>query len=337
MSILNLGLYNVAAERPLIDQTDFPGMEARFRSLKNMADLRAYGKRYPLLAEGLHRALEPVMNLFYDRFERLQLKGQGFLRGEGVTEQEADAFFETIKQLLSPAEQRLQRGDIKRQHLASAKLKRFMDTHMDVDPYKLEVDKKCWRNRFLALRNECGGELPNDKVAEVLATFKCEFGCPPPVTPICVFIDMHPVPRPKVVVGGRYDTFENTYGTYGTPTPVDLPPLKGEINNEEIAPSGVLEKKNVQGVVRCVGCLRFRCVYAKTQLSRSKAFDGATATLADVLVDMLDANSYVPLRSIRSVVKDRYVSGCRGTADARHPSNVQLRQQGGCRRSGVFV
>lgn len=43
MSILNIGLYNVAIERPRIDQSKFPGMEARFQSCKNMAELRSYG------------------------------------------------------------------------------------------------------------------------------------------------------------------------------------------------------------------------------------------------------------------------------------------------------
>ena len=63
MSILNLGLYNVALERPRIDQSKFPGLEARFQSSKNMAELRAYGLRFPALANGLRDALKPVNEL----------------------------------------------------------------------------------------------------------------------------------------------------------------------------------------------------------------------------------------------------------------------------------
>ena len=103
MSILNLGLYNVALERPRIDQSKFPGLEARFQSSKNMAELRAYGLRFPALANGLRDALKPVNELLYQRFERLQLKGVPFLRGETVTAGEADTFFDAIKPLLSAA------------------------------------------------------------------------------------------------------------------------------------------------------------------------------------------------------------------------------------------
>ena len=277
MSILNLALYNMALERPVISQTSSPGMENRFRSCKNMADLRAFGARYPAMVSGLHEALAPVFELLYGRFERLQLKGQPFQRGEPVTSAEADTFFDTIKQFLSPEEQQLKRGDIKRKHLASTKLKKFCDTHCDLDAYKIEIDKKCWRNRFIALRAECCGELPIDRVNEVLVCFKCEFGCPPPTMPIEEFVDMHPVPRPKMMIGGKYDTFEATYGTL---TPVNLPVLNGN-SKEELAPVGVLDKKNVQGTICCVSCRRLRCVYAKTVLSRSKAFPGAQITLHD--------------------------------------------------------
>ena len=289
MSIINLALYNLAMERPVISQASAPGMENRFRSCKNMAELRAFGLRFPQMVTGLHEAINPLFDLLHERFNRLKLKGQLFQRGEGVTAAEADSFFDSIKQFLSPTEQTLKRGDIKRRHLASSKLKKFIDTHTDCDPYKIEIDKKCWRNRFIALRAECGGELPGDKVAEVLASFKCEFGCPPPVGSIEEFVDMHPVPRPKMVAGGKYDTFE---ATYGTPTPISIPPLNGN-SKEELAPSGVLEKKNVQGTIRCISCHRLRCVYVKTVLSRVKAFEGAQITLHDQLVDMLDANKLV--------------------------------------------
>ena len=99
--------------------------------------------------------------------------------------------------------------------------------------------------------------------------------------PIMDFIDMHPVPRPKIVNGGKYDTFESTYGTQ---TPLNLPPLNGD-STEELAPSGVLVKNNVQATIRCVTCRRLRCIYVKTVLARAKAFEGTQTTLQDMLLE----------------------------------------------------
>lgn len=97
MSILNLGLYGVALERPLIDQQKYPGMEHLFTTSKSVSDLRAAGKRFPQLMHGLEAALQPVNDLLYNRFEQLQLKGVPFSRGEKASREEADAFFDCIK------------------------------------------------------------------------------------------------------------------------------------------------------------------------------------------------------------------------------------------------
>lgn len=97
MSILNLALYGVAMERPLINAQKYPGMEHRFTASKTTADIRAAGKRFPLLVAGLDEALDPLYELLYERFEQLQLKGTPFKRGVKVTSFEADAFFNQIK------------------------------------------------------------------------------------------------------------------------------------------------------------------------------------------------------------------------------------------------
>ena len=290
MSILNLALYNVSTERPSINQEMAPGMEARFRLCKNITELRSYGGRFPQLVSGLNQAMLPLYEMFYERFERLQLKEQPFLRGEKVTTGEADAFFDTIKPLLAPSEQNLKRGDIKRKHLASEKLKRLLDTHCTRDAYKIELDKTCWRSQLRALRIAHDGELPAEKVAELFSTFKCEFGCPPPTMPVDEFIDMHPVPRPKSSAGGKYLSFEETYGTS---TPLDLPPINID-KVVELAPQGVLTKEKAQGTIRCTRCSKLRCVYVKNMLDRMKALPTnaqSALTLEDMMVDMIDANA----------------------------------------------
>lgn len=97
MSILNLGLYGVAMERPLIDQQQFPGMEHTFTSSKTTADIRAAGRRFPQLIKGLDAAMEPLCEMLYSRFEQLELKGERFMRGRKVSSEEADRFFDEIK------------------------------------------------------------------------------------------------------------------------------------------------------------------------------------------------------------------------------------------------
>lgn len=101
MSILNLALYGVAMERPPIEHQQFPGMEQKFVSCKTTSDLRAAGKRFPQLVQGLDSALTPVYNMLYARFEQLQLQGVPFKRGTKVSSTEANQFFNSIKVLLS--------------------------------------------------------------------------------------------------------------------------------------------------------------------------------------------------------------------------------------------
>lgn len=97
MSILNLALYGVAMERPIINHDQFPGMEERFLSCKTTSDLRATGKRFPEFVEGLDKALDPLYEMLYRRFEQLDLKGQPIQRGPKVSSANADAFFHSIK------------------------------------------------------------------------------------------------------------------------------------------------------------------------------------------------------------------------------------------------
>lgn len=97
MSILNLALYGVAMERPLISADKYPGMEHLFTSSKTTADIRAAGKRFPALESGLTEALDPLNEILYERFEQLQLHGIPIKRGVKVSSSGADTFFGEIK------------------------------------------------------------------------------------------------------------------------------------------------------------------------------------------------------------------------------------------------
>lgn len=97
MSILNLALYGISMERPRIKQAEYPGMEHLFIGCKTTGDIRAAGKRFPQLVQGLDDALLPLYNMLYERFEQLDLKGVPIQRGVKARSWEADAFFDRIK------------------------------------------------------------------------------------------------------------------------------------------------------------------------------------------------------------------------------------------------
>lgn len=182
----------------------------------------------------------------------------------------------------------MQRGDFKRKHLSSPLLKEFIETHCILDPYKVEVYKGCWHSQLCALKAKNYGHLPEDQVNGLYSSFSCKFGCPPPITPANVFVDMLEVPRPKKCAGvsSKYESFDDTYGT---PTPLDLPPLNPGAPTE-LAPPGTLEKEKVQGTIACTSCKRLRCIYVKTKLSATTNGAPRGCSLKDVLNEAIEAN-----------------------------------------------
>lgn len=246
MSILNIGLYGLACERPSIDPTFF-GMEAMVQKLKTTAELRAAGERYPDLRKGFLKSVEKVHEVIMERLTRLSLKDVPFKAGVKMADTEVNEFFNTGCKLFFGAESTRKIGDIKRKDLDEGRLHEFMRMHTIQDPYKLEVFKGCWQKQLKILRNANAGAMPEAAIRELYRTFKCPFGCPPPATDPEVFVDMHPVPRPKKAkTGGKYQDFEECYGKE---TPLDLPVLN-EGAPVETAPKGVLTKEKARDVIR---------------------------------------------------------------------------------------
>jgi len=285
MSIMNLGLYGFASERPPIDSTLYPGMEAKFRQQRSTAELRATAIRYPKFKEGALHALTKVHGEMMARFTQLSLKGEPFQEGQAVTEAEAEDFFNVGRSLFFGAGSTLHRGDMTRKMLSEGRLKQFIDTHVVADPYKLEITKECWRQQLIKLRNDHAGELPAAAVERLYLTFKCPFGCPPPMTDPIIFVDMHNVPRPRQKAGcNKYDDFDECFGQ---PTPSVLPPLQeGEIT--ELATSTVLQKEKARSIILCSDCSKPRVVYVDARPSSVMTNNGRTS--ADDLADMLSEN-----------------------------------------------
>lgn len=84
----------------------------------------------------------------------------------------------------------------------------------------------------------------------------------------------------------KYHSFDDTYGS---PTPLDLPPLKPGSMTEK-APPGTLDKEKVQGVITCSTCKKPRCVFVKTKLSCVRNGAAPNCTLKDTLEDAIEAN-----------------------------------------------
>jgi hypothetical protein len=273
MSILNLALYGVAVERPRIDVTKFPGEESRFTSTKTIAELRAQAARFPTLSTAVHDTLEPVFELLYERFEKLSLGDVPFKRGGHAPDAAADDLFAAVRDLLADGASEITRTELKRKHLeAECKFKRLWCTHFTADRYKIEYDKSCWRSQLSVLRAQNGGRLPPDKVAELYASFKCEFGCPPPRMPASVFLDMACVPRPMQPPGvaGKYLSFEESYRKN---TPYCAPCLDND-SAKEIAPPGTTLGENVRSTIQCTVCPHVRAVYTKAKLNAVKCANG---------------------------------------------------------------
>jgi hypothetical protein len=284
MSIINLGLYGVALERPPIDKEKYPGMEGLWRKCKGTTELRAAGKRNPALSTGLLEAMEPVNALLLDRFEQLNLKGEHFERGVDVSEADADDFYSAL-QIVAPGLS-LSRRSIKRRDFNNpGPLKEFVTSHCTMDPYKFEVGKLCWFEQLEILQRNNKGELPEEEVQLLYRTYKCKFGCPPPSTSPLDFLAMsRELPRPQKNAAGQYKSFDEVFGK---PTPVDIPELNPGAK-KEIAATTVLQKEKLRCMLICVGCGKQRGVYVHANPERSRV-NGAL--VSSLLPDLLDLNN----------------------------------------------
>ena len=214
-------MYGVAVARPLIDSEKFPGREQQFRTTKTIAEQRRNGERFSELKEGLEDALRPVFEMFLSAVREADAEAR-VCRSNVVSfrlpsEEAESKSFDVIKRLLAPDAQGLKRTDLKRKHLeANCKFKTFWETHFVADRYKIEFHKTCWRQQLLNIQANNGGSLPPAEVKKCYAEFKCEFGCTPPRMPPEQFLELRPVPRPKLPEGastGKYLSFEETYDT----------------------------------------------------------------------------------------------------------------------------
>ena len=92
MSILNIGLQNVALQREASSDEN----EAHFRKCNSMAELR---EKYPELKQAWLESVEPVQSTIRNRFLRLSLKGESFAALDPISDQDIDIFQRHLREL----------------------------------------------------------------------------------------------------------------------------------------------------------------------------------------------------------------------------------------------
>ena len=95
MSILNLGLQNVALQRKATDDDS----EAQFKRCNSMADLRELAKKKPQLKNTWLESVESVQSLVRNRFLRLKLKEDPFAALDPILDEGIDELRQQLQQL----------------------------------------------------------------------------------------------------------------------------------------------------------------------------------------------------------------------------------------------
>ncbi|XP_078662871.1 uncharacterized protein LOC144906461 isoform X3 [Branchiostoma floridae x Branchiostoma belcheri] len=135
MSILNIGLQNVALERkPLSEE-----LEKLLTRAGSMADVRRLAQEHPELAEGWRCSIESVQALLLARFSRLALKDKPFQVMDPVSQTEIEELFEMLKALFPDLDvTKLQKQHTKK----SSTYTNWLQQHCRQTQYSFQV-RKC--------------------------------------------------------------------------------------------------------------------------------------------------------------------------------------------------
>ena len=90
MSILNLGLQNVAIKRNIMSKES----EALFDKVNTLDEIREKANKNPNLEKELQECIKDVQNLLHSRSERLILKDQYFKCYDAASEHDINGLFE---------------------------------------------------------------------------------------------------------------------------------------------------------------------------------------------------------------------------------------------------
>ena len=248
MSTLNLGLQCVGLMREKGDDE----FEAEADKCKSLATLRDAAKRRPEFRAAALDSIAHVKSLLVMLLERLELKGKKFSSFPSASEQDIDSMWEVIQEIDSTIEKD---ESLTKKNLSSKQdLSAFMKHCCVSQHYSFQIKK-------------CGSE-------------SCSV-CGPIRLPKPVFDQLHFLPDPVPGEDGHYKGFKDLLGTKTDGT--HRPSLQKASKRTKTLPfsASVQHVKNVDIMLQCDECCKWRLLYCKFKLTRKERADLQTG-LQDV-------------------------------------------------------
>lgn len=241
MSLLNLCLQGVALMREKTTEE----FERKIASYNTMKELRSAADKNHDLKEAFSTAMEPVIDLLNQRFERMKLKGENMVAYKGMPEQALDEFFATVAVIDSTLEStKLRKADLE----SAKQFSEFVKGHCKSTHYTFQI-KKC--------------VSPDCRMCTIIQ---------PPRLPREKLEQLHFLPDPVLKSKESYKSFEEVYGK--ATTEKDRPSLKSEKYShpadEQHRRNGLFVSAKIRGVVVCGECQKSRCIFSNKKLSKAE-------------------------------------------------------------------
>ena len=141
MSMLNLGLQNLATARESMESTK----EIRMRSLGTLKKIREAAQRDPSLRENLEASIKPVLDLICNRFSQLKYSGNPIQTEAPADQDDWESSFVDLFSSIFPAEDEVVKQSftyISEGTITTLQvLKDFMAKHCDAKCYSFQIQK----------------------------------------------------------------------------------------------------------------------------------------------------------------------------------------------------
>ncbi|PKB96004.1 hypothetical protein RhiirA5_424204 [Rhizophagus irregularis] len=248
MSIINLGLQNVALKRSDMSLDS----EIIFKSLGTIEDIRNASSFNQTLSEELKMAIKNTQKTLETRTERLKLKNQKFKCIEPAALEEINGLFEILGEKIDNTV--TQNGTSQNKLRTCVDLQKFIKSHCLIQEYSFQI-KKCGESDCLI--------------------------CDPVRLTHEIFNQLHYIPDPQISSNpDHYQDFDSLYGQ--NTTEKDIPSKKNHHECKELAPSGILVAARVRDFVFCISCSKLRCLFSQYVLDDSdyEALQTAMETFA---------------------------------------------------------
>ncbi|KAK6189772.1 hypothetical protein SNE40_001768 [Patella caerulea] len=241
MSLLNLGLQNVALEREAMTENE----EFKVKSLSSMNARRGIAEKQPAMKEALVSSVEPVLATLKQRFQRLKLHGEHLTVHDAAHEQDISQICEIVDLFRNDNSQQplmIEDVDTRKKAEKHPSLMEFVKNHCRSRQYSYQVRK-------------CSGET-------------CHHCA---ISPRRLAADqLHWLPDPTLGADGNYQDFEDVYG-FET-TDAARPGLKDAVQPTENdkANKTTLTAAKAREFIICAECGKRRVIFSSRKLERKE-------------------------------------------------------------------